>query len=268
MLDIARWSAPSPGRMGAMSGRAAPYAAPTSRPIMYPATPPPSPMTSISSPFPPPRPDGDLRFVPTDPEESDPAQQDREDRSEEHVTPDEEERTQGDEVPHDGRGPDEERARPRGTRLDGGQLEFEGHHGFELRGRVAADSLHDLLEIGALVAPPGQDLADLVPFRLRDFLHLAPLLEGLAQVEPSSSPGRGVGDGPHRDRLRAERGEGRDQNDPDIASRRRQAQDDPEDIDDSVLAPEDEVGQDRGLRVDRAFPRDVCVHGGAIPRDP
>src|SRR5207249_413320 len=87
-------------------------------------------------PFPPPRPDRDLRFVPADPEEGDSAQQDREDGSEEHVTPDEEERTQRDEVPHDSRGPDEERARPRGTRLDGGQLEFEGHHEFELRGRL------------------------------------------------------------------------------------------------------------------------------------
>src|SRR5438309_10826091 len=132
-------------------------------------------------PFPPPRPDRDLRFVPADPEEGDSAQQDREDRSEEHVAPDEEERTQGDEVPHDGRGPDEERARPRSTRLDGGQLEFEGHHEFELRGRVAADSLHDLLEIGVLVAPAGEDLADLVPFRLRDFLHLPALLDDLAQ---------------------------------------------------------------------------------------
>src|SRR6266571_5008063 len=116
------------------------------------------------APFPPPRPYRNLRFVPADPEEGDSAQQDREDRSEEHVTPDEEERAQGDEVPHDGRGPDEERARPRSTRLDGGQLEFEGHHEFEFRGRVAANPLHDLLEIGVLIAPPGEDLADLVPF--------------------------------------------------------------------------------------------------------
>src|SRR2546426_9451452 len=64
-------------------------------------------------PFPPPRPDGDLRLVPADPEKGDCTQHDREDRSEEDVTPDEEERTQRDEVPHDGRGPDEERARPR-----------------------------------------------------------------------------------------------------------------------------------------------------------
>src|SRR6266566_9538851 len=49
-------------------------------------------------PFPPPGPDRDLRLVPADPEEGDSAQQDREDRSEEHVTPDEEERTQRDEV--------------------------------------------------------------------------------------------------------------------------------------------------------------------------
>src|SRR2546426_1021918 len=42
-------------------------------------------------------------------------------------------------MPHDGRGPDEEGACPRSTRLDGGELEFEGHHEFELRGRVAAD---------------------------------------------------------------------------------------------------------------------------------
>src|SRR3989454_8478829 len=105
-------------------------------------------------PFPPPRPDGDLRLVPADPEERDCTQWDREDRSPEHVTPDEEERAQGDEMPHDGRGPDEEGACPRSTRLDGGQLQFEGHHEFELRGRVAADSLHDLLEIGTLVAPP------------------------------------------------------------------------------------------------------------------
>src|SRR2546425_9190884 len=68
--------------------------------------------------FPPPRPDRDLRLVPADPEEGDRAQEDREDRSEEDVTPDEEERTQRDEVPHHGRGPDEEGARPRSTRLD------------------------------------------------------------------------------------------------------------------------------------------------------
>src|SRR5438132_11256243 len=128
-------------------------------------------------PLPPPRPDRDLRLVPADPEEGDPAQQDGEDRSEEHVAPDEEERTQRDEMPHDGRGPDEERTRPRGTRLDGGQLEFEGHHEFELRGRVTADSLDDLLEIGVLVAPAGEDLADLIPFRLRYFLHLPALLD-------------------------------------------------------------------------------------------
>src|SRR2546425_3172003 len=170
-------------------------------------------------------------------------------------------------MPHDGRGPDEEGACPRSTRLDGGELEFEGHHEFELRGRVAADSLHDLLEIGTLVAPPREDLADLVPFRLRDFLHLPPLLDGLAQVEPPSGPGRGVGDGPHRDRLRPERGEGRDQDDPNVAGRRRQAQDDPEDIDDPVLAPEDEVREDGGLWVRRAFPRLVGRHGGAIPRN-
>src|SRR5437879_1062518 len=97
-------------------------------------------------------------------------------------------------------------ARPRSTRLDGGQLQFEGHHEFELRGRVAADSLHDLLEVGVLVAPPSEDVADLVPFRLRDFLHLPALLDDLAQVEPSSGPRRGVGDGPHSDRLRPERG--------------------------------------------------------------
>src|SRR5437879_7522101 len=131
-------------------------------------------------PFPPPRPDRDLRFVPANPEKGDPAQYNREDRSKEHVAPDEEERTQGDEMPHDGRGPDEGGARPRSTRVDGGQLEFEGHHEFELRGRVAADSLHELLEIGVVVAPPPEDLADLVPFRLRDFLHLPPLLKGLA----------------------------------------------------------------------------------------
>src|SRR3989442_430275 len=118
-------------------------------------------------PFPPPRPDRDLCLVPADPEERDRAQQDREDRSPEDVIPDEEERTQGDEVPHDGRGPDEERARPRGARLDGRQLELEGHHEFELRGRVAADPLHDLLEIGVPVAPPSENLADLVPFRFR-----------------------------------------------------------------------------------------------------
>src|SRR5438309_8587542 len=164
-------------------------------------------------PFPPPRPDRDLRLVPADPEEGDPAEQDREDRSEEHVIPDEEERTQGDEVAHNGCGSDKEGPCPRGTRLDGGQLEFEGHHEFELRGRVATDPLDDLLEIGALVAPPSKDVADLVPFRLRDFLHLPPLLEDLAQVEPPPGPRRGVGDGPHRNRLRAERGEGRDQND-------------------------------------------------------
>src|SRR5437879_2270628 len=139
--------------------------------------------------FPPPRPDGDLRLVPADPEERDRAEQDREDRSEEHVIPDEEERTQGDEVSHDGCGPDEEGARPWGTRLDGGQLEFEGHHEFELRGRVAADTLHDLFEVGVPVAPPSKDVADLVPFRLRDFLHFPPLLEGLAQVEPPPGPG-------------------------------------------------------------------------------
>src|SRR5947199_1162872 len=218
-------------------------------------------------PFAPPRPDWDLRFGPADPEEGDPAQQDREEGSEEHVAPDEEERTQRDEVAHDGRGPDEERARPRSTRLDGGQLEFEGHHEFELCGRVAADALHDLLEIGVLVAPPGEDPADLVPFRLRDFLHLPLLLDDLAQVEPPSGPRRGVGDRPHRDRLRAERGERRDQNDPTIARRRRQAQDDPEAIDDPVLAPEDEVGEDPGLRVRRAFHRLVWVHGGAISWD-
>src|SRR5207245_2577855 len=58
-------------------------------------------------PFPSPRPDRDLRFVPADPEEVDRAQENREDRSQEDVIPDEEERTQGDEVPGDGRGPDE-----------------------------------------------------------------------------------------------------------------------------------------------------------------
>src|SRR5207249_2022763 len=85
----------------------------------------------------------------------------------------------------------------------------EGHHEFELRGRVAADALHDLLEVGVLIAPPGEDLADLVPFRLRYFLHLPPLLDDLAQIEPPSGPRRGVGDGPHRDRLRPERGDGK-----------------------------------------------------------
>src|SRR3989449_9572301 len=48
------WSAPSlvpsSAFVGARGGRAAPYAAPTRRPITYPATPPPSPITSISSP--------------------------------------------------------------------------------------------------------------------------------------------------------------------------------------------------------------------------
>src|SRR2546426_3243526 len=208
-------------------------------------------------PFPPPRPDRDLRFVPADPEKGDPAQYDREDRSEEHVAPDEEERTQRDEMPHDGRGPDEGGARPRSTRVDGGQLEFEGHHEFELRGRVAADSLHELLEIGVVVAPPPEDLADLVPFRLRDFLHLPTLLKGLAQVEPSSRPGRSIGDGPHGNRFRPEGGEGRDQNDTNVAGRRRQAQDDPEDIDDSVLTSEDEVGEACRLRMGRAFSRHV-----------
>src|SRR5205809_338923 len=75
-------------------------------------------------PFPPPLPDRDLRFVPADPEEGGPAQQDREDRSEEHVAPDEEERTQGAEVANDGRGSDEARARPRSTSHYGGQFEF------------------------------------------------------------------------------------------------------------------------------------------------
>src|SRR2546427_5923522 len=48
------WSAPSlvpsSAFVDARGGRAAPYAAPTRRPITYPATPPPSPITSISSP--------------------------------------------------------------------------------------------------------------------------------------------------------------------------------------------------------------------------
>src|SRR5256885_34229 len=219
-------------------------------------------MAENREPPPPPRPDGDLRFVPADPEEGDSAQQDREDRSEEHVTPDEEERTQRDEVPHDGRGPDEERARPRSTRLDRGQLEFEGHHEFELGGRVAADSLHDLPEAGAFVPPPGGAPGPLLRSFSRLSLPPPPLLDDLAQIEPPSGPGRGVCDGPHGDRLRPERGEGRDQDDPNVAGRRRQAQDDPEDIDDSVLAPKDEVGEDPGLRVRRAFHRLVCVHGG------
>src|SRR5437773_12474826 len=64
-------------------------------------------------PFAPPRPDCDLRFVPADPEEGDAAQQDREDRYEEHVAPDEEVRTQRDEGGDDGRGPDEGRTGPR-----------------------------------------------------------------------------------------------------------------------------------------------------------
>src|SRR2546428_4511966 len=46
-----RWSAPSLGLSSAQHlDGLAPYAAPTSRPITYPATPPPRPMTSISSP--------------------------------------------------------------------------------------------------------------------------------------------------------------------------------------------------------------------------
>ena len=118
-----------------------------------------------------------------------------------------------------------------------------------------------------MIAPPGEDLADLVAFRLGHLLHFLPFLDNLAQVEPPSSPRRGVGDGPHGNRLRPERGQGRDQDDPDVAGRRRQAQDDPQDVDDPVLAPEDKVGQDRGLRVGRPFPRLVCVYGGAIPRN-
>src|SRR5207253_10434456 len=120
----------------------------------------------------------------------------------------------------------------------------------------------DLRGVAGYRAPAGEDHPHLVPSRLRYFLRLPPLLDDLAQIEPPSGPGRGVGDGPHRDRLRPERGEGRDQNDPNVAGRGRQAQDDPKDIDDPILAPEDEVGEDPGLRVRRAFHRLVRVHGG------
>src|SRR5437870_7724097 len=256
------WSALSLGLCRRHMWTGCPYAAPTSRPITYPATPPPSPMTSISSPSRHHEPT--VIFASYQPIPKSATALSRTARTAPRSTslPTKKNGLRGMKCPTTVAVPTRKALALGAPASTGESLSSKDIMNSSSAVGLRPDSLHDLLEIGTLVAPPREDLADLVPFRLRDFLHLPPLLDGLAQVEPPSGPGRGVGDGPHRDRLRPERGEGRDQDDPDVAGRRRQAQDNPEDIDDPVLAPEDEVGQDAGLRVRRAFHRLVCVHGG------
>src|SRR2546427_6977041 len=211
------------------SRRTAPYAAPTSRPITYPATPPPSPMTSISSPSR--HHDPTVIFASYQPIPKSATALSRTARTAPRSTslPTKKNGLRGMKCPTTVAVPTRKALALGAPASTGESLSSKDIMNSSSAVGLRPDSLHDLLEIGTLVAPPREDLADLVPFRLRDFLHLPPLLDGLAQVEPPSGPGRGVGDGPHRDRLRPERGEGRDQDDPDVAGRRRQAQDNPED---------------------------------------
>src|SRR5947207_10828421 len=98
--------------VAASCGGAPPYVAPTNRPITYPATPPPSPMTSISSPSR--HHDPTVIFASYQPIPKRAAPLSRTARTAPRSTslPTKKHGLTGMKVAHDGRGPDEEGARP------------------------------------------------------------------------------------------------------------------------------------------------------------
>ena len=101
--------------------------------------------------------------------------------------------------------------------------------------------------------PSLEDFADLLPLQVRHLLHLFQLALPLRQVMVAAGHRGGVGDRPHRDRFREGRREASGEDDRErvgqVSRRHRDPEDDPEDVDESVLTAEDEVRQEARLRV-------------------
>src|SRR2546425_603672 len=213
--------------------------------------------------------DRDAGLVPPDDEQRRRAHEHRDDDSEDDVVLRDEERREGDQGPHDRGDANEDGALPRLTRVHRGEVELMGHHDLEPCLRLRRDLVHHFLEFFAVEVPALEDLADLLPFEVREFDHLPALPFHLRGVVVPPGDRRRVGDRAHGDGLGEGRREAARQDDGDRVrvpvGGDRDPHDDPEDVHEPVLAPQDEVGEEAGLRV---FLRERVLVDAAPEREP
>jgi len=119
---------------------------------------------------------------------------------------------------------------------------FLGHHLIDPDMGIVGDRLDDALEQFTLETLGLEDLADLRPFQEWNGIDMPVLAFPFTQIQIAFGDGRGVGHGPHRDRLGEGSGHAGGKDDARVAGGGRHAQDDPEHVHQSVLAAEDHVG--------------------------
>src|SRR5437867_5587208 len=176
----------------------------------------------------------------------------REDPPQDVVPRDEERRVRDQGADHRGE-PDERRALARLGVAHGREPQLVGHHQVEPRLRLGRDFSDHLVEFLAAKVPPLEDLADLLSLDVRELDDLASLPFDLREVViPAGDCGR-VRDGAHGDRFRERRREAPGEDDRDRVRGLRRGDGDPEnhaeDVHEPVLAAEDEVREEPGLRV-------------------
>ena len=122
-------------------------------------------------------------------------------------------------------------------------MELVAHHDVHPHLLVAGDLFHQPLEHLAVQAFLAKDLADLLGLHVGKFLDFLLLLGEHREVIVTLSEERGVHDAAHGDRLRERGGQRRRENDAQLHRGGGDPKDQPQHIDQPVLAAQDDVAK-------------------------